>query len=232
MKTLLLLFVFCLSKQLLAQSFDNELVLKYDFDNSLSILKGVSHIQKYKQIDTIFLSVPSHNHIKRTVKEFIVLYKDQELNVIKHEVGMINKPHEVIEESFDLFEWKLSEERKNIIGFPCYKATASFRGRDYVAWYTTRLELKGSPWKFCGLPGTIISVESVDGVIKFEVTEIRVRRSQPVIHDPFYKEKTISWEQYKKALSITVEELKVLTQYQGLSLSGGTSIEKFYFSER
>ena len=53
-------------------------------------------------------------------------------------------------------EWKLNKETKNIGKFNCKKATCSFRGRNYTAWYTLEVPLPYGPWKLQGLPGVIL----------------------------------------------------------------------------
>jgi len=52
--------------------------------------------------------------------------------------------------------WEISTETKKIVRFSCTKATANFRGRSYVAWFTTDIPLPYGPWKLMGLPGLII----------------------------------------------------------------------------
>lgn len=54
------------------------------------------------------------------------------------------------------FKWNLQNETKKIGRFTCNKATAQFRGRDYIAWYTTEIPLPYGPWKLQGLPGLIL----------------------------------------------------------------------------
>ncbi len=52
--------------------------------------------------------------------------------------------------------WKLSTESKKIGNFLCKKATTFFRGRNYTAWYTSKIAIPFGPWKLHGLPGLIL----------------------------------------------------------------------------
>lgn len=52
--------------------------------------------------------------------------------------------------------WKIEKETKKIGNFSCKKATASFRGRNYIAWFATDISLPYGPWKLNGLPGLIL----------------------------------------------------------------------------
>ena len=54
------------------------------------------------------------------------------------------------------FKWNLSNETKKIGSFLCYKATTTFRGRHYIAWYSPDIPLSFGPWKLQGLPGLIL----------------------------------------------------------------------------
>ncbi len=56
------------------------------------------------------------------------------------------------------FGWAISGERKKIGDYTCTKATCSFRGRTYEAWFTDEIPVSDGPWKFHGLPGLILEV--------------------------------------------------------------------------
>lgn len=55
-------------------------------------------------------------------------------------------------------KWKISSETKTVMGYDCQRATVTFRGRDYEAWFTADIPLSYGPWKFQGLPGLILEV--------------------------------------------------------------------------
>ena len=52
--------------------------------------------------------------------------------------------------------WAISKETKKIGNFNCLKATGSFRGRKYTAWYAPAIAVPYGPWKLNGLPGLIL----------------------------------------------------------------------------
>ncbi|UII25059.1 GLPGLI family protein [Fulvivirga maritima] len=64
-----------------------------------------------------------------------------------------------------LWNWELLPESKNIGNFLCQKATAHFRGRDYTAWFTTKIPVPYGPWKAYGLPGLIMEIYDADKLL-------------------------------------------------------------------
>ena len=53
--------------------------------------------------------------------------------------------------------------------YSCQKATLNFRGRDYVACFTTDVPISDGPWKFTGLPGLILKIEDTGGLFIFRL---------------------------------------------------------------
>ncbi|MDO5616056.1 MAG: GLPGLI family protein [Cruoricaptor ignavus] len=68
-------------------------------------------------------------------------------------------------------DWKLINESKTIHTFNCKKAEINYKGRDWVAWYTTEIPLPYGPYKFAGLPGLIIQIADKTGDYDFELVK-------------------------------------------------------------
>lgn len=56
-------------------------------------------------------------------------------------------------------KWQLHNESKKILDYSCKKATVKYRGREFVAWYTTEVPINNGPYVFEGLPGLILELE-------------------------------------------------------------------------
>lgn len=55
----------------------------------------------------------------------------------------------------------------NLLGYNCFKASTTFRGRDYIAYFTDEISISEGPYKFKGLPGLILKVSSTDNDYSF-----------------------------------------------------------------
>lgn len=65
----------------------------------------------------------------------------------------------LVKEDLPNIIWNINyDETFKIEGFNCKKATTYFRGRNYIAYYSTDLFVPVGPWKFINLPGIIIEV--------------------------------------------------------------------------
>ena len=104
-------------------------------------------------------------------------------------------------EPWPLMQWTLADERQTILGYNCQKATCSFRGRDFVAWFAADVPIMGGPWKFGGLPGCILKVHDVQEIYVWEVVAIE-RGSFAIMQypDKLYPKSTHKsvWQRQKK----------------------------------
>lgn len=76
-------------------------------------------------------------------------------------------PHYLYEEPLPTIDWQIMDEYKEILGYRVQQAKCSYRGRKYVAWFTSEIPLSDGPWKFCGLPGLILEVADEQGEFHF-----------------------------------------------------------------
>ena len=58
----------------------------------------------------------------------------------------------------DKINWKLSNETKSVTNYKLQKATTTFGGRNWTAWFNTEINLNEGPYKFRGLPGLIFEI--------------------------------------------------------------------------
>lgn len=76
--------------------------------------------------------------------------------------------------------WKVTSDTSVINGLKCQKATTTFSGRFYEAWFTNEIPISDGPYKFSGLPGLIIKISDSKNHYVFELTkQSNVNRSYP-----------------------------------------------------
>lgn len=134
---------------------------------------------------------PKENRI--VVKNF----KDNSLIILDSSYNSSNFFN--IEEKIPSFDWKIGNETEEILGYQCKKATMTFRGRNYIAWFAPKIPISDGPWKFGGLPGLILKVEDDNSKIKIEANKI-VLNAENIdtsfkINEKYPK---VSWEEYIK----------------------------------
>jgi len=74
----------------------------------------------------------------------------------------------LVEEAAPKIDWKILKDTMSFSGIPCQKATANFKGRNWIAWFATELPFQSGPWKLNGLPGLIVEAYDEKKEVKFE----------------------------------------------------------------
>lgn len=69
-------------------------------------------------------------------------------------------------------DWVIADSVANINGYDCILATCSYHGRDWSVWFSTDLPWQDGPWKFCGLPGLVVSASDAEGLYRFDLKDI------------------------------------------------------------
>ena len=107
-----------------------------------------------------------------------------------------------------VIDWKLKNEQKEISSFTATKATASFRGRNYTAWFTTEISVDAGPWKFHGLPGLILEVYDDEKGVQFLISKIEIPiQGNPQDIEAPDKGKKLTIEEYATYQENFVDEL-------------------------
>ncbi len=79
---------------------------------------------------------------------------------------LINKY--LVEEEFPNLNWKITRDTLSFSGIHCKKATAYFKGRNWIAWFAPEMPFQSGPWKLNGLPGLIIEAFDETGTVRFQ----------------------------------------------------------------
>ncbi len=120
-------------------------------------------------------SSPFEVFIRQRMRDFYpqtfyeVYYTDYDSRTMQCTGRIVNTDFMYKENVPDL-EWTVTDSTKSIGSWVVQKATCSFRGRNYTAWFTAEIPLSYGPWKFSGLPGLVLEVydDSRDYVISIQ----------------------------------------------------------------
>lgn len=125
-----------------------------------------------------------------------VFYRNYITNEISYNTLILNK-EVYIDDKINFFDWKYKLEPIIYNNLNCSVATVNHRGRDWTVYYTLEIPFQGGPWKFSGLPGMIVYAKSDDGNFIFELTDYKIDKENVNIQNPFFNQKTLTWEEYK-----------------------------------
>jgi GLPGLI family protein len=78
-------------------------------------------------------------------------------NTIVHRSPYHPEPVFLYEDHINI-DWQILSDRREIMGYQCQKAIATFRGREWVAWFSNQIPVFVGPLKFQGLPGLIMEI--------------------------------------------------------------------------
>ena len=114
--------------------------------NLNDILRAESQLPKSVQKEVVYKNFP---------KKGKLTFTDQMLKSFKYE------------EEMTIPQWTISDEKKEILGYPCQKAETEYYGRKWTVWFTSAIPLSDGPWKLCGLPGMILEAKDSESYFHF-----------------------------------------------------------------
>ena len=132
---------------------DYNAILVFNKSNSLFITRQDSleggHILKQGQFNgsggTIYQTVVTN-------KPGFLFYKDKKTNTLySRDIGF-----NYVKDTKINIHWNITNDTKTVGDYKVQKATAQFRGRNYVAWFSPEIPLPYGPWKLGGLPGLVL----------------------------------------------------------------------------
>lgn len=140
--------------------------------------------------------------IKRTKVNFRISKDYPNLETVYH--TSLNASYVALKEQHKL-NWTILPETKTIEGFKVQKATTTFGGRNWIAWFTNDIQIHDGPYKFCGLPGLILNIGDDQGDHIFNLVGSQKLNNETQLMDSNRKEIFLTnekfnqlWNEYKK----------------------------------
>lgn len=76
--------------------------------------------------------------------------------------------------------WQIIPATTQVLGYNCQKATCTFRGRQWTAWFTTQIPVPMGPYKFGGLPGLILKIEDASKLFIYEAIGVEQPKNRAI----------------------------------------------------
>jgi len=144
----------------------SQFVLDYNIEMTKLINKGAKAIPHNSEKGSYAYEIFKNS----TDKSMTVTYNRTSLN-----------QNFLYKDSTNDLNWKFTNEKNEILSYPCQKAITFFRGRTYEAWYAESIPINDGPWKFNNLPGLIMKVSDSQNHFIFECVGIeKLQPNQPI----------------------------------------------------
>ncbi len=138
------------------------------------------------------------------------IYKDKKNHTAVY-LDFIKKEWKKSERVITPPQWEINSDTLTILGYSCTKATTSFKGRKYYAWFCFNLPINDGPWLFYGLPGLILKVEDVDNLFSFEAIGIEKLKNNIDLNVP--KKEPVRIVKYKHYKEYQMQNNKYLQYF-------------------
>ncbi|MGJ1411295.1 GLPGLI family protein [Sphingobacterium thalpophilum] len=204
-----------LGQQLLAQNNQVNMFIKYDFEHIADSSKRTEPITR-----SVYLYIADENsyyamapmeksqpqgafHMSMDAVDqsdaLVNLYTPFAAGEAPCLVAMLGRLYKVQPNKGYKIDWTITDEKKDIGGYTCHKATGQFGGRNYVAWFTEEIPFPVGPWKLHGLPGAILEAADSTNEVRFRYAGLDKVTDRITLMD-IDKLPELPYEKYRKAL--------------------------------
>ncbi|MCB0646936.1 MAG: GLPGLI family protein [Saprospiraceae bacterium] len=131
------------------------------------------------------------------------------------------------------FIWQISEEKAEIDGIACIRATTSYGGRNWICWFAPSIPIFDGPYVFSGLPGLILKLEDEESIYKWEMTAYTTHPIAVLHKDPMFNNGTfrdVDRKEFIRAANKTVNGSN--SQSVVVDLSTSAKIQKTLSQKR
>lgn len=158
-------------------------------------------------------------------------------HIITHKLGSADyNYYDVIENvvlklsSKNTQNWKLTNEKKKVKDLTLQKATTTWGGRNWTAWFTADIPFQEGPYKFNGLPGLIVELYDDKNNYKFELVKTQKLSPQKNMYIDYMLEQNVAVDDAKyKASKLKYYDSPV--NYLRNASTQTQSSEEFYLND-
>ena len=124
--------------------------------------------------------------------------------------------------------WKLHSDTMTILGQLCQKATTSFRGRNFVAWFARKIPFAVGPWKFEGLPGLVLKADDTRNQFHFQCTQLQKKPNPAPLFNLYSDCKTIKYKELLSKRKLKAENFHLFSEseWPGVTVTVSGELQK------
>lgn len=209
-----------------AKQYEDERVVQVGSNVVKDYSEIIFHYDSLSTEDTKKGHLTSHNNPYDTYPcEFFYFYKEKkrtEKYRLMLAAGTLCYQSKVIDMVWDFS----SGDSENLLGYKCNKATTTYSGRKYTAWYTTDVPVHYGPYKFSGLPGMIVKIEESTGMYSWELSSVKTKREE-IFMDTYESEQKCDEETARKTIARMMKNPIAFLSNQGTKMFVKQSNGKF-----
>lgn len=139
----------------------------------------------------------------------VKLFKENK--ILYPAIRVFDRKKEIISDSLNTIKWKIMSNipPAKYLGRKVKIAKCRFRERNYIAYYCPDIPISDGPFKFNGLPGIILKIETDDHMFSFSATKIEfVENPQIKIAPKYFSNQIPFWAYVKLAKKEMAENYK------------------------
>ena len=144
--------------------FISESKLLKDSLTTLLRQQGITEVKKSKKDKSEFPKLPNGKSIQATFFDYFITknMEDKSVNFVES-IGS----KQVYYQEDRKMNWNISTQVSDFNNYKVQKATMTFGGRTWTAWFAPEIRIPDGPYKFFGLPGLILKLEDDKGDYRF-----------------------------------------------------------------
>ena len=155
-------FIYQLDWKMAGQEMKTNMVLDIDKD----FVKFYDY--KFLEMDSINKKFRGNNNRTNTMADQLLIRKR---NSSENKTFHDNNFDYFVLSSKDKMNWKVTKETKKLDNYKLQKATTSFGGREWTAWFSPEIPFQEGPFKFAGLPGLIFELNDKDNEYSYKLVK-------------------------------------------------------------
>lgn len=186
--------------------FGNTNIMRLTSNGEKSIYKMMDRKERERD------PVQVRKSIQKMDKDAIYLVKlFNENKILYPAIRVFDSQKQIISDSLNSIKWNIMANipSTKYLGRKVKMAKCRFRERNYTAWYCPDIPISDGPFKFNGLPGLILKIESDEHLYAFSATKIEfVNNPQIKIAPKYFSNQIQFWTYVKLAKKEMAENYK------------------------